>query len=47
MMPRYLVTWDVGKLLNYLAQWHPAKDIFLKKLNLKTVPLIYILKDHV
>ena len=40
MMPRYLVTWDVGKLLKFLAQWHPAKDISLKKLTLKTVTLI-------
>ena len=40
MMPRYLVTWDVGKLLNFLAQWHPADSLTLKQLTLKVVALI-------
>jgi hypothetical protein len=40
MLPRYIVTWDVGKLLNFLAQWHPANIISLKQLTLKTVALI-------
>ena len=40
MLPRYLVTWDVGKLLNFLAQWHPANSLSLKQLTLKTVALI-------
>lgn len=30
----------MGKLLNFLAQWHPANSISLKKLTLKTVALI-------
>ena len=40
MLPRYLITWDVGKLLNFLAQWHPANTLSLKHLTLKTVALI-------
>ena len=40
MFPRYLVTWDVGKLLKFLAAWHPVNSISLKQLTLKTVALI-------
>ena len=38
--PRYPVTWDVGKVLKYLATWHPPSSLTLKKLTLKTVALI-------
>lgn len=38
--PRYLVTWDVGKVLHFLASWHPPEDLTLKQLTLKTVALI-------
>lgn len=38
--PRYLVTWDVGIVLRFLAQWHPKESLSLKKLTLKTVALI-------
>ena len=38
--PRYLVTWDVGKVLRFLALWHPPEDLTLKQLTLKTVTLI-------
>ena len=37
---KYLVTWDVGLVLKYLATWHPPLDLSLKKLTLKTVALI-------
>ena len=40
LLPRYLVTWDVGKVLRFLAQWHPIDSISLKQLTLKTVSLI-------
>ena len=38
--PRYVVTWDVGKVLNFLAKWHPPSSLSLKQLTLKTVTLI-------
>ena len=38
--PRYSVTWDVGKVLKFLATWHPPSSLTLKKLTLKTVTLI-------
>ena len=37
---KYIVTWDVGKVLRFLATWHPPTAISLKKLTLKTVTLI-------
>ena len=38
--PRYVVTWDVGKVLNFLASWHPANTLSIKQLTLKTVSLV-------
>ena len=38
--PRYQVTWDVGVVLKFLAQWHPMRDLSLKKLTLMTVALV-------
>ena len=38
--PRYMVTWDVGKVLNFLATWHPPEELSMKQLTLKTVSLI-------
>ena len=38
--PRYLVTWDVGTVLHFLARWHPPQDLSMKQLTLKTVTLI-------
>lgn len=38
--PRYTVTWDVGKVLRFLATWHPPAALSLKQLTLKTVSLI-------
>ena len=38
--PRYVVTWDVGKVLNFLAKWHPPSSLSIKQLTLKTVMLI-------
>ena len=40
--PKYLVTWDVGIVLKFLASWHPPSALSLKKLTLKTVVLIAI-----
>ena len=37
---KYIVTWDVGKVLRFLASWHPPSAISLKQLTLKTVTLI-------
>ena len=38
--PRYLVTWDVGLVLKFLAKWHPIENLSLKQLTLKTVTLV-------
>ena len=38
--PKYIVTWDVGKVLKLLATWHPHKSLSTKYLTLKTVALI-------
>ena len=38
--PRYRVTWDVGVVLRFLAQWHPMEALSLKQLTLKTVMLV-------
>ena len=38
--PRYVVTWDVGKVLRFLASWHPANSLDMKQLTLKTVSLV-------
>ena len=38
--PRYLVTWDVGIVLKFLAKWHPKENLSLKLLTLKTVSLV-------
>ena len=38
--PRYLVTWDVGTVLKFLAWWHPQDALSLKQLTLKAVTLL-------
>ena len=38
--PRYTTTWDVGKVLNFIASWHPAASLSMKQLTLKTVILV-------
>ena len=37
---RYTVTWDVGKVLRFLAKWHPPENLSMRQLTLKTVALI-------
>ena len=38
--PKYVVTWDVSVVINFLAGWHPASSLSLRKLTLKTVTLM-------
>lgn len=38
--PRYSVTWDVGKVLRFLATWHPPASLTMKQLTLKVVSLV-------
>lgn len=38
--PRYTVTWDVGKVLHFLAAWHPPESLSIRELTLKTVTLV-------
>ena len=40
--PRYLITWDVSKVLSFLASWHPPSSLSLKDLTLKCVALVAI-----
>ena len=37
---RYNVTWDVGIVLRFLANWHPPETLSMRQLTLKTVMLI-------
>ena len=39
-LPRYLVSWDVGKLISLLKSWHPIQSLTLEQLTLKTVALV-------
>ena len=38
--PRYIFTWDVSLVLNYLKGLFPLEDLTLKQLTLKTTALI-------
>ena len=40
IFPRYFTTWDVGKVLKFLATWHPPENLTMKQITLKTVALI-------
>lgn len=42
MFHRYMITWDVKKVLSFLATWHPATSLSLKDLTLKCVALVAI-----
>ena len=35
--PRYRITWDLTKVLNFLKSWHPPSSLSDKKLTLKTL----------
>ena len=37
---KYTVTWDVGIVLRFLATWHPASSLDIKKLTLKTSTMV-------
>ena len=39
--PRYFITWDIKKLLNFLS-WHPISSLFFKKLTLKTLTIVSV-----
>lgn len=38
--PKYTMTWDVGKVLDYLNSLYPLENLDIKTLTLKTVSLI-------
>ena len=38
--PRYVVTWDVGVVLRFLAGWHPPASLTIRQLTLKSVALV-------
>lgn len=37
--PKYTMTWDVGKVLDYLKSLYPLENLDMKTLTLKTVSL--------
>ena len=39
-VPRYVVTWDVNKVLCMLKSWYPYSGMTMKQLTLKTVMLV-------
>ena len=39
-VPRYVVTWDVKKVLDFLSSWYPHGTLSLKQFTLKTCMLI-------
>ena len=39
-VPRYVVTWDVDKVLCYLRSWYPHNTLSMKQLTLKTCMLV-------
>lgn len=40
--PKYTMTWDVGKVLDYLKSLYPLENLDIKTLTLKTVSLIVL-----
>ena len=42
VFPRYLVTWDIKKVLTFLITWHPIAALSYKQLTLKTLMLVAI-----
>ena len=42
VFPRYLVTWDIRKVLKFLSTWHPIASLSFKQLTLKTLMLVAI-----
>lgn len=38
--PRYLVTWDVSKVLRFLQTWEPLESLTLRQITLKTLSLM-------
>ena len=38
--PRFIVTWDVGVMLKFLARWHPIASLSMQQLTLKCVSLL-------
>ena len=42
VFPRYLVTWDLNKVLKFLSGWHPPRSLTLKQLILKPLALVAI-----
>ena len=42
VFPRYLVTWDIKRVLKFLSTWHPPDKLSFKQLTLKTLALVAI-----
>ena len=38
--PKYVVTWDVGIVIRFLAGWHPVSSLSIRQLTLKVVTLV-------
>lgn len=44
-LPRRVI-WDTGKVLKFLATWHPAKNLSLRQLSIKTVLLCLLVSGQ-
>ena len=45
-LPRTSITWDTSKVLNFLKTWHPAKNLSLRQLSIKTVILLLLVSGQ-
>ena len=47
VVPKNVVTWDLGQVLLFLASWHPPTSLLLKQLTLKTVALVALTSSDI
>ena len=45
-IPKNTVVWDTRKVLDFLEQWHPAKNLSLRQLSIKTVLLCLLVSGQ-
>ena len=45
-IPKTKVTWDTGMVLQFLKKWHPAKNLSLRQLSIKTTLLCLLVSGQ-
>ena len=45
-IPKNVVIWDTKKVLDFLEKWHPAKNLSLRQLGIKTVLLCLLVSGQ-